>query len=222
MHQQSKQRSSGTTKPCYNLPIRRSNLWWKRILRKAIHFVNVFHRRCARYILTAKDPGAFLAAVHCHPLYRPKPSSFTILTTPRPRNASGFVCLLIFKTSRGRRTISPIPITLNQEREPVPFRWEINRNIPSGKRGHHRLSSLLSKCWSKCRDMVLLEVIPNEGLSTILVNPLQNLPSSEQAHSIVAQILAHLVSSCISKSWEKREELLASLCVCGVSEDNFV
>jgi hypothetical protein len=65
-------------------------------------------------VLTAKDPGAFLAAVQPQPLYNPNPSSLTILTTPRPRNASGFVCLLILRTSRGSRTISPIPMILDQ------------------------------------------------------------------------------------------------------------
>jgi hypothetical protein len=64
--------------------------------------------------LTANDPGAFLAAVQPHPLYKPKPSSLTILSTPRPRNASGFVCRLILRTSSGRRTISPIPIKLQE------------------------------------------------------------------------------------------------------------
>lgn len=62
--------------------------------------------------LTANDPGAFLAAVHPAPLYKPIPSSRTIATTPRPRNAAGFVWRLILRTSRGRSTISPIPITL--------------------------------------------------------------------------------------------------------------
>jgi hypothetical protein len=65
---------------------------------------------------TAKEPGAFLAAVQPHPRYSPKPSSLTILKTPRPRKASGFVCLLIFRTSRGRRTISPIPMILETKK----------------------------------------------------------------------------------------------------------
>ena len=63
-------------------------------------------------ILTANDPGAFRAAVQLAPLYKPIPSSLTILTTPRPLKASGFVWRLIFKTSRGKRTISPMPIKL--------------------------------------------------------------------------------------------------------------
>lgn len=61
---------------------------------------------------TAKEPGAFLAAVHPQPRYRPKPSSPIILNRPRPLKASGFVCRLILSTSRGSRTISPIPIKL--------------------------------------------------------------------------------------------------------------
>ena len=77
---------------------------------------------------TAKDPGAFLAAVQPHPLYNPKPSSRTILTTPRPRNASGFVCRLILRTSRGSRTISPIPITLEPKSVNVPL---TPRSVPT-------------------------------------------------------------------------------------------
>lgn len=71
---------------------------------------------------TANDPGAFRAAVQPQPLYNPKPSSLTIFTMPRPRNASGFVCRLIFRTSSGRRTISPIPIMLkiNSQHEQPP------------------------------------------------------------------------------------------------------
>lgn len=42
--------------------------------------------------------------VHPQPRYRFKPSSRNIRTTPRPRNASGFTCLLILRTSNGRRT----------------------------------------------------------------------------------------------------------------------
>lgn len=48
---------------------------------------------------TEKLPGALRAAVQPHPRYRPKPSSSTMRKTPRPLKASGFVCLLIFKTS---------------------------------------------------------------------------------------------------------------------------
>jgi hypothetical protein len=70
-------------------------------------------RTCHDRELTAKEPGAFLAAVQPQPRYNPNPSSATILKTPLPRNASGFVCRLIFNTSRGSNTISPIPIRLN-------------------------------------------------------------------------------------------------------------
>ena len=61
---------------------------------------------------TANEPGAFLAAVQPAPRYKPMPSSATILKTPRPLKVSGFVCRLIFSTSRGKRTISPIPMML--------------------------------------------------------------------------------------------------------------
>lgn len=61
---------------------------------------------------TAKDPGAFLAAVQPAPLYNPIPSSATILNTPRPLNDSGLVCRLILRTSRGNKTISPTPMML--------------------------------------------------------------------------------------------------------------
>jgi hypothetical protein len=61
--------------------------------------------------LTAKLPGAFLAIVHPHPLYKlPTPSSVTNLTNPRPLIASGFVCILIFNTSNGSNTTSPKPV----------------------------------------------------------------------------------------------------------------
>lgn len=40
---------------------------------------------------TAKEPGAFRAAVQLAPRYRPIPSSEIILKRPRPRKDSGFV-----------------------------------------------------------------------------------------------------------------------------------
>jgi hypothetical protein len=55
--------------------------------------------------LTAKLPGALRPMVHPHPLYRLAiPSSLISLTIPRPRKASGLVCILILSTSRGSRT----------------------------------------------------------------------------------------------------------------------
>jgi hypothetical protein len=44
--------------------------------------------------LTAKDPGAFRAAVHPHPRYSAKPSSDTIFKKLLDRNASGFVLVI--------------------------------------------------------------------------------------------------------------------------------
>lgn len=83
---------------------------------------------------TAKDPGAFLAAVHPAPRYRPMPSSATMRKTPRPRKASGFVCRLIFKTSRGSRMISPMPIRLPavacMMALPVPLPKALSNSVP--------------------------------------------------------------------------------------------
>ncbi len=73
---------------------------------------------------TAKEPGAFRAAVHPHPLYKPNPSSAMILKIPRPRNASGFVWRLILRTSSGNRTISPIPIRLHNVSDGFPS-WHV-------------------------------------------------------------------------------------------------
>lgn len=61
---------------------------------------------------TANEPGALRAAVHPAPRYKPIPSSEMILNSPRPRKASGLVWRLILRTSRGKRTISPIPTIL--------------------------------------------------------------------------------------------------------------
>lgn len=65
---------------------------------------------------TANDPGKFRAIVHPQPLYSAKPSSATILRTPRPLKASGLVCRLILRTSKGSRTTSPTPIRLHRIR----------------------------------------------------------------------------------------------------------
>ena len=118
MHRRLMQRNFGAMMPYYSPSTRRGIPLWMLNLQKAGILVSCGLFKC-RKGLTAKDPGAFLAAVHPHPLYRPKPSSRTILTTPRPRNASGFVCLLILRTSRGRRMISPIPIMLQSIYQPL-------------------------------------------------------------------------------------------------------
>ena len=97
-------------------------------------------------IRTANDPGAFLAAVHPAPRYSPIPSSATILKTPRPLNASGFVCRLIFKTSRGNRMISPMPIILAYQVSSTRDDSENISVIPSSCRVHYCLSRTLAKC----------------------------------------------------------------------------
>jgi hypothetical protein len=113
-HQQSRQQNSVTNWPCCSLRACKGIALQQRI--HQITSQNVSNETGKHWIrhLTANEPGAFLAAVHPHPLYSANPSSATILKTPRPLNASGFVCRLIFSTSSGRSTISPIPIKLMQ------------------------------------------------------------------------------------------------------------
>lgn len=79
---------------------------------------------------TAKEPGALRAAVHPAPRYKPIPSSEMILNSPRPRKASGLVWRLILRTSRGKRTISPIPTILFQS-APINQRVSNKTNLPA-------------------------------------------------------------------------------------------
>jgi len=171
---------------------------------------------------TAKDPGAFLAAVQPQPLYSPNPSSRTILTTPRPRKASGFVWRLILRTSRGRRIISPIPITLHIHQLP-------NHNIsprilpvPSCTRRHHGLASFLAKGILERRPVVLLKVIADKGLSSILVHSLQNLIPRQYHSQIQITRASDLVSRSISETWEEGEELATSWRGSLILEDDLV
>lgn len=104
---------------------------------------------------TANEPGAFLAAVQEAPLYKPNPSSLTICKKPRFLKASGLVlikqiwdgqyknsrrveeerkkvethCRLILSTSRGSKTISPIPVNLSNNRE-----FSLYYRNPKGKK----------------------------------------------------------------------------------------
>lgn len=133
-----------------------------------------------RGALTAKEPGAFRAAVHPQPRYRPKPSSATILRTPRPRKASGLVWRLILRTSRGSRTISPIPIRLSQvntdfsilQRKSVVFSLI---NSPASSRVHNSLARLLAKSGLKILSIVLAQEVARNGLPAILVYSLEHL-----------------------------------------------
>ena len=130
---------------------------------------------------TANEPGAFLAAVQPHPLYKPKPSSATIRKTPRPRKASGFVWRLILRTSRGRRTISPIPIKLTHVRFSIFTPGELY--IPSSGRMHDGLASLLAKCRLEVLAIVGVQVIARDRLTTVLVDSLKNLVSGSVAQT---------------------------------------
>lgn len=125
----------------------------------------------AQEMRTANDPGAFLAAVQPAPRYRPMPSSATILNTPRPRNASGFVCRLILRTSRGKRTISPIPMMLQCFRK---SRNVVTRgaHVPACGCRHHGLASTFSECPVELVAVVEGKVVANKGLATIFVDSL--------------------------------------------------
>lgn len=148
---------------------------------------------------TANDPGAFLAAVQPQPLYRPNPSSLMIFRMPRPRKASGFVCRLILRTSRGNRMISPMPMRLanplcqhslyslaNFNHGQI---WQIS---PSRGRVHNSLARFLAKRILKVLAVVLAQEVARHGLAAVLVYPLQ-----------------HLVAGRVPEAGEERDELLA-------------
>lgn len=129
---------------------------------------------------TAKDPGAFLAAVHPAPRYSPIPSSATILKTPRPLNASGFVCRLIFRTSKGSRIISPMPMILMHRVSATRADWDNISVIPSSCRVHYCLSRTLAECIVEFAPVMKCQIISHERLSSILVYPLQDLRAEHQ------------------------------------------
>lgn len=107
--------SSGTKWPCYSPTGGRGTPWQRQNHRTArFQCEQLTEKGTVGGRHTAKEPGAFLAAVQPQPRYNPKPSSPIILRTPRPRKASGLVWRLILRTSRGSRTISPIPIKLSK------------------------------------------------------------------------------------------------------------
>ncbi len=166
------------------------------------------------------------AAVQPQPRYRPKPSSRTILRTPRPRNASGLVWRLILSTSRGRRTISPIPIRLEEANVMSGDCSHVKRGrlvslcVPSGGGVHDGLAGLLAKSLLKILSVVRCQVVPGHGLATILVYPLQNLTC---ASSLLATLLcgdkfrsrgrwgwSNLVSGGVAQTGEQREKLLSN------------
>lgn len=187
-HRKPMRRSSGPTRPSCNPSGRRCTPWRKQNHRKATGCQycpastpkkkNKIKRNVAH---TANDPGALRAAVQPAPRYSPMPSSEMILNRPRPRKASGFVWRLIFKTSRGRRTISPIPIKLvHQTSHQYHAAREKNRIVrdpflPSSGGVHNCLSGPLSKRIVKVGTVVLSQVIARKWLATVLVNSLHNL-----------------------------------------------
>ena len=154
--------------------------------------------------LTAKEPGALRAAVQPQPRYRPKPSSRTILRTPRPLKASGFVWRLIFRTSRGRRTISPIPTRLYHV-SGAKNATVVSLDSPSSRRVHDSLARLLAECPLKVLGVVLGQEITGHGLTAILVHSLEDL-----------------VPRGVAQTWEQGDELAAGGSGGLVLEDDLV
>ena len=121
--------------------------------------------------IIAKLPGALRAAVHSQPRYNANPSSAMILKSPRPRNASGFVCRLILRTSKGRRKISPIPIKLQ-------IRRVINEEMPSCCCMEHGFACPLAKCRIKISSVMFREIVSHPKLPAVLVYSLRYLSMS--------------------------------------------
>lgn len=159
----------------------------------------------------ANEPGALRAAVHPAPLiasqrelvmtwrrsltnprfyaylYSPMPSSATILRKPRPLNASGLVCLLIFSTSKGNKAISPMPTKLETRTEKVRtgrhsrLCCRLSANVlPASSCVHHGLAGLFTECRCEHWLVVVVQEIVDKRLTTKLVDTLSNLvPSSK-------------------------------------------
>lgn len=109
------------------------------------------------------------------------PSSEIILNIPRPLNASGLVCLLILRTSRGSKTTSPRPIKLcarHLSHHRTQSRRYRDALSPASKRIHHRLPRPLPERLVELIAMVLGQVIPHKRLTAVLVHPLKNLETS--------------------------------------------
>ena len=70
--------------------------------------------------------------------------------------------------------------------------------------------------------MVPGQVIPNERLTSILVNSLQNLASVNISPSLHTTQASNLVSSSVSETWEEGEELATGWRSGFVFEDNGV
>lgn len=150
-----RRRSFGPRRRRCSLGERRYILWRRQNHRKAIHLSEfpllIIKEEKER---TANEPGALRAAVHPAPRYKPIPSSEMILNRPRPRKASGLVWRLILRTSRGRRTISPIPTILLQS-APINQSIDKGQGEPSSGSVHNSFSSSLAKGCIKCRTVIL-------------------------------------------------------------------
>ncbi|OWZ34351.1 hypothetical protein C347_01735 [Cryptococcus neoformans AD2-60a] len=165
-------------------------------------------------LLTAKEPGAFLAIVHPHPRYKdPIPSSVTSLSRPRPRIESGLVCILILRTSSGRRTCcacwmfvyavkkreklttSPIPVRLlanpyqyafqraRQTQSNEKQQQDKTQNSRSRSSVHHHTTPLVPESRLEPSTAILVNQIPEPRLTAKLVHPLGDFVSGGVSQS---------------------------------------
>lgn len=86
---------------------------------------------------------------------------------------------------------------------------------------HYCLAVALAKCAVEAVTVVLCEVIPSEGLATVLVYTLENLLRLGMQLFSWREIV-YLVRSSISQTWEERKETASNGCVGAISEDNLV
>jgi len=100
------------------------------------------------------------------------------LKSPRPRIASGFVCILIFNTSSGNSTTSPIPVKLGIPH--LSFR-DVSKGdgdfSPSRCGVHDQTPRLLPKRGSEPVTAVIVDHVSEVWLSAELVYPLRNFVS---------------------------------------------
>ena len=68
---------------------------------------------------------------------------------------------------------------------------------------HNCFSIALSKCSVKCVSVILRQIIPNERLTTVFVDPLQYLSQNECIFKIIDVPCTYFVRRRISKAREK-------------------
>lgn len=143
-----------------------------------------------------------------------------MLMTERPLTDSGLVCLIILRTSRGRRSTSPIPTRLVDLIEGVSsLGWNrrlaqiqsIN-NEPAGSGLQPRLVRFFAKDGLESALVVGVEEVDNDGLTSELVSTLQDLVASgpsetREKRSVFAE--GALVGSILFEAEQHGKEHLA-------------